>query len=640
MLNYQRRKARDEKPRKLDDNAGHVRIQSDEQIESLDDGNLQPEDDRKRHSDDDATRLSKSHIRTLSGNEANFDRGAGSTTPQSVLYDPARDTTTSRASPGRMLSAHAHSPQLGRGLYANTVRSSAQASVAARRAKFGSNLVYEPDKFHPPVGSQPYRAFSERNSGILLQPETRPITQDQLVNEVKGIYAGLVMVEKKLPDSLDHMLAFVYLSYSMMALLKESITSFEETWIECLGDLARYRMAIEEADLRDRETWSGVARMWYNKAADKSPNVGRIQHHLAVLARPNIVEQLFYYSKALVSLVPFHNARESVMLLFNPFLEGADTASQKYPVLEATFVKSNGLLFTRGLIRDYVSLSQQFLSILDNHIGRVASKWRVQGPEIASTLCAALQDFGDPEAFITKTLRENEEKLKLRVAQEGIQSGESNEDQSQAPTTPEQIISEYRTPTELWDHIHEQDFNIERLSPRSSQDNFPLEAKFHGSTEVVSYAYFVTMRTFSINLQRIGDKNVLPFVHVMLAFIWSLAYVPSLLIYVENYIPWEKIAGFLNTIGRSGVVDVHVEQDTFPHSLSGTGRQLPEDFVMRGLLWSKSYFPSRFFTDNIIDEDERSLELPSHNITRAERCLWLGRQLSQASKAMKQILTL
>jgi hypothetical protein len=82
------------------------------------------------------------------------------------------------------------------------------------------------------------------------------------------------------------MLAFVYLAYSMMALLMESVPSFE-TWIECVGDLARYRMATEEADLRDREVWSGVARMWYNKAADKSPNVGRIQHHLAVLARPN-----------------------------------------------------------------------------------------------------------------------------------------------------------------------------------------------------------------------------------------------------------------------------------------------------------------------------------------------------------------
>jgi hypothetical protein len=32
---------------------------------------------------------------------------------------------------------------------------------------------------------------------IVRQPETRPISQEQLVAEVKGIYAGLVMVEGK-----------------------------------------------------------------------------------------------------------------------------------------------------------------------------------------------------------------------------------------------------------------------------------------------------------------------------------------------------------------------------------------------------------------------------------------------------------
>ena len=158
---------------------------------------------------------------------------------------------------------------------------------------------------------------------MLLQPETRPISHDQLVIEVKGIYAGLVMVEAKcidideqqsaavqekdplirgslrndqwqalialhkqllhehhvfflasqhpsaspalsrlaakcsmparmwrhgfhaflevlrhrLPDSLDHMLAFIYIAYTMMALLYETVPSFEDTWIECLGNL-------------------------------------------------------------------------------------------------------------------------------------------------------------------------------------------------------------------------------------------------------------------------------------------------------------------------------------------------------------------------------------------------------------------
>jgi hypothetical protein len=48
-----------------------------------------------------------------------------------------------------------------------------------------------------------------------------------------GIHSFLEPSRHRLPDSLDHMLAFVYLTYSMMA-LKESVPSFEETWIECL----------------------------------------------------------------------------------------------------------------------------------------------------------------------------------------------------------------------------------------------------------------------------------------------------------------------------------------------------------------------------------------------------------------------
>ena len=60
----------------------------------------------------------------------------------------------------------------------------------------------------PPSGQSP----------ILRQPETRPITQEQLVNEVKGIYAGLVMVEKKcvevLPSTVPYML------YRLLTLLR------------------------------------------------------------------------------------------------------------------------------------------------------------------------------------------------------------------------------------------------------------------------------------------------------------------------------------------------------------------------------------------------------------------------------------
>ena len=110
-------------------------------------------------------------------------------------------------------------------------------------------------------------------------------------------------------------------------------------------------MAIEEVDMGDREVWAGVAHMWYGRAAGRYPNVGRIQLHLAVLARPKIVQQLFYYSEALVSVHPFPIARESVMLLFNPFLANGEIASKRYPLVEAAFVKTAANHFTHGSIQ-------------------------------------------------------------------------------------------------------------------------------------------------------------------------------------------------------------------------------------------------------------------------------------------------
>ena len=243
---------------------------------------------------------------------------------------------------------------------------------------------------------------SEVEPEMLLQPDTRPISHEQLASEVKSIYAGLVMVEAKcievderqstanassklelrddqwqsliafhkqllhehhdfflasqhpsaspalkrlaakylmparmwrhgihaflevlrhrLPESIEHMLAFIYIAYSMMALLYETVGTFEDTWIECLGDLGRYRMAIEDAEPKDREVWSNVARFWYNKAADKSPNVGRLYHHLAILARPYTLEQLRLYLRSLTCISPFESAKGSIRTLFIPIM--------------------------------------------------------------------------------------------------------------------------------------------------------------------------------------------------------------------------------------------------------------------------------------------------------------------------------
>lgn len=122
-----------------------------------------------------------------------------------------------------------------------------------------------------------------------------------------------------------------------MALLYETVPAFEDTWIECLGDLGRYRMAIEDDDVRDREVWTNVARSWYSKAADKKPMVGRLYHHIAILARPNVLQQLFFYCKSLTVGQPFSSAREPILSLFELVLSSKSTADRNHRPVNVSF---------------------------------------------------------------------------------------------------------------------------------------------------------------------------------------------------------------------------------------------------------------------------------------------------------------
>jgi hypothetical protein len=193
-----------------------------------------------------------------------------------------------------------------------------------------------------------------------------------------GIHSFLELLRHRLPASLEHMLTFIYLAYSMMALLYETVPAFEETWIECLGDLGRYRMAIEDDDIRDREVWTSVSRHWYSKASDRAPTTGRLYHHLAILARPNALQQLFYYSKSLCVPIPFLSARESIMTLFDPILSANNTHS-RLPAIDAAFVRTHGILFSRKQLERLPSSIEEFISLLDVHISRTTRRWMESG---------------------------------------------------------------------------------------------------------------------------------------------------------------------------------------------------------------------------------------------------------------------
>jgi len=109
-----------------------------------------------------------------------------------------------------------------------------------------------------------------------------------------------------------------------------------------------------------------------------------------------------------------------------------------------------------------------------------------------------------------------------------------------------------------------------------------------------------------------------------------LALIPKAMMYIQAEVPWKKLVIFLNTLNRQGVNDSRLESDSFPLPDNSSTNQLPEDFAMRGQIWNL-YHPADFFNDSSVNDEERSLELPSTMIPRTERCLWLAHRLASVS---------
>ncbi|EED11628.1 conserved hypothetical protein [Talaromyces stipitatus ATCC 10500] len=409
-----------------------------------------------------------------------------------------------------------------------------------------------------------------------------------------GIHSFLELLRKKLPSSLGHMHEFINIAYKNITSLLESVPDYKETWIECLGDLARYRMAIEEKDMGQRELYTRIARYWYTKAADLNPDVGRVQHHLAVLARPNLLQQLFYYTKALTSVQPFTEARKSILLLFGPLLDPAKAAtkySEHYPRALTVFVEAHGVLFTRNDAFTFLRLAEKFLSELDKHARLVGPLFREQGVYITASNYAAIFDYGHDDAKIPSMF--NQDGL--------IQTGTFE--------------------------ILEQACKY-RQNPACVQVG--IEHRVDGissSEQVASMASHFAFATLNVLLDRSEDRNILPSVHVSLAFLWCMAMVPESMTRIQADVPWERLATYLNTLINPDTDMAGIENGEFPAQESGL-RQLPEDFLIHGLSWSRMYYPLDFFSD-MAEDDERSIELPSVMVPRTKRCLWLASKIAK-----------
>ena len=449
-----------------------------------------------------------------------------------------------------------------------------------------------------------------------------------------GIHSFLEVLRYRLPEALEQLLAFIYIAFSMVALLYETVSTFEDTWIECLGmiffvsgkrnkwltvtqgDLGRYRMAIEDDEAKDREVWRNTSRRWYEKAVHKSPNTGRLYHHLAILARPSTLEQLSWFVRSLTCVAPFEQTRGSIMALFNPILRGVRSFPTRPSSWETVLIHAHAILFTsqtQGSDDKFDAVVDMLVGddLFDEYIAKSGTKLKKFGAFAAISNVAALFEYGA-------------QKSKLHLAYKNAQ-------------TMKDIASEPKScnPNQV-----EHPLTTEDLTRLNSTSVMPLDDRT--SSIFITRASILASDTLELWLHRETDSNIHPLVHVYLVFIWSLtiaqeAWKPfeedPVWRNIEKELPWYLICRFLNTVAGEFHSTSKIFAEDFPQSSKENGDKevpcpLPEDFTLRRQIYSQWYFPSTWFRKTMVDDEERTLERPSTAQDRIERILWLGHRIA------------
>lgn len=247
----------------------------------------------------------------------------------------------------------------------------------------------------------------------------------------------------------------------------------------------------------------------------------------------------------------------------------------KSPMM-AAYVKANAALFTHNG-PDFEIACRAYTSTLDGHIASVRKHFLKQGHHIAISNIVALFSFGSADSILSKTIS------------------------SSVPI----------------DFLMAETINGPLMFKEAQQ-------LFNDTTNVI--------------LKRVGDSNVLSYLHVLMVFLNYIAQKPGAMPFLVARFPMQTLVTFLNSLARcktqfGGEISYqHITGELQPvlgwkESIKGLGEQFrpyPEEVAMRGLFWADGYFSRDHFQKDEDDDKYWKHELSVDTDYRPEMILWLA----------------
>ncbi|GAA6018749.1 hypothetical protein JCM11491_003434 [Sporobolomyces phaffii] len=441
---------------------------------------------------------------------------------------------------------------------------------------------------------------------------------------------------------LEHLIEFIQYAYGHYSQLFEdpTVAVFRAAWIEQLGDLARYRMAVaglasrvsaaqqlresqqvltsnalaaaaqqqhpaqedatpvrrEDAasigqaalndwDLEEQETWREMARDWYAQGLAETPGTGRLQHHLALLSKGegDELRSLYHYAKSLTAAHPYLSARESILPLFDQEHQSRRTLPEVGK--SELFVHLHGMLFTKISLDDF-----------DDCLGRFVERLQEEGWALGKGMDSHGTDstlYGDKEWFMLAVV--NLASMMQYGAEDGIlkklTTKESTEKSSHHPraqaanraalnkVAPQAIMLNSARQQQVDDDEPDSDV-VKQLAPSAptSVDDDPLPFKLsqHLAFKLLEF-------TLSSPVRQIGHSAVVnPYLTLLLTFVGHFSFHPEAFKHIERSVPWEALVDFFNLLPPT----LEIRLDTPARIMSSRGTPLPEDWCLRGMEWA------------------------------------------------------
>ena len=162
-----------------------------------------------------------------------------------------------------------------------------------------------------------------------------------------------------------------------------------------------------------------------------------------------------------------------------------------------------------------------------------------------------------------------------------------------------------------------------------------VEVELIKADTALDRALDLNIETQKIILSRIDDQSTYPYLHVVLASLYRFMQVPAVMLYVQERMQFGLMAEMLNILA-SACDPTEFQSAKFPSSgPKDIPRPLPEDYSMRGLVWTEKYFPEQWFSHSHDADEERMKEVASTGEQRKLRCLWLGVRIAEVGRGNK-----